>query len=159
MVKRSRKSCSLGIQSGRPSKVKTGHRSSAEDRPPHRSAVRDFFSLYLLGFFFAVALSPHSHLNDLEDLIQGGPSNSGILLQSTPSGEGKPEFDSARLVDDIPCLACFHNDFVTGAPLPVHSVSRPGAFAFLGPFAQGNASDSLNQSYASRSPPTRSRVR
>ena len=139
--------------------MKSGHRSSVEVRPPHRSAVRGCFSLYLLGFFFAVALSPHSHLNDLEDLTQGGPSDSGIFLQSAPSGEGKLEFDSARLVDDIRCLACFHNDFVTEAALPVYSILRPGAFAFLGRFAQGNASDSLSQSYASRSPPTRLRVR
>ena len=139
--------------------MKSVHRSSAEDRPPHRSAARDFFSLYLLGFFFVVALSPHTHLNDLEDLVMGGPSYSGILLQSAPRGEGPLEIDSARLVDDIPCLACFHNDFVTGAPLPMHSVSRPGAFAFLARFAQGDASDSLNQSYASRSPPSNLRVR
>jgi len=127
--------------------------------PPHRSAVRCFFSLYLLGFFFSVALSPHTHLNDLDDLILGGPSNSGILLQAAPSGEGPLEIDSTRLVDDIPCLACFHNDFVSGAPFPVHSISRPSGFAFLGRFAQGDVSNSSNRSYASRSPPSNLRVR
>ena len=135
--------------------MKSGNRSSAEDKPPHRSAVRDFFSLFLLGFFFAVALSPHTHLNDLEDLLLGGPSDSGVFLQSAPSGQGRAEIDDARLVDDIPCLACFHDDFVTAAPLPVHSISRPGAFAFLGPLAQGDVSDSSNRLYAARSPPLR----
>jgi hypothetical protein len=141
------------------SKVKSGYRSSAEERQPHRSAARDFLSLFLLGFLFAVALSPHTHLNDLDDLILEGPSNSGILLQSAPCGEGPLEIDSARLVDDIPCLACFHNDFVTGAPLPVHSISRPGALAFPGRFAQGDVSDLFHQSFASRSPPSNLRVR
>jgi len=137
--------------------VKSVHRSSAEDRPPHRSAARDFFSLYLLGFFFMVALSPHTHLNDLEDLVMGGPSYSGILLQSAPRGEGPLEIDSARLVDDIPCLACFHNDFVTGAPLPVHSISSPRASAFREWFVESDVADSSNRSYASRSPPSQAR--
>jgi hypothetical protein len=135
--------------------VKTGHRSTAGDGPLSRSAVRNCFSTYLLGFFFAVSLSPHTHLNDLDDLILGGPSDSGIFLQSVaPPGKGPAEISRACLVDDIPCLACFYNDFVTGVPPPVHSIPRPGASVFLGQFAQGDVSDSSNRSYASRSPPT-----
>ena len=49
--------------------MKSGHALSAGHKPPRRGAVRDFFSLYLLGFLFAVALSPHMHLNDLDYLI------------------------------------------------------------------------------------------
>jgi hypothetical protein len=134
--------------------LKIGHRSTAGDGPLSRSAVRNCFSVYLLGFFFAVSLSPHTHLNDLDDLILGGPSDSGIFLQSVaPPGEESAEISRACLVDDIPCLACFQNDFVTGVPPPVHSTPRPGAAVFLGQFTQGDVPDFSNRSYASRSPP------
>ena len=137
--------------------MKTRHVSRIGHGLLRGSAVCDFFSLYLIGFFFAVALSPHTHLNGLDDLILEGPSNSGVLLQSAPLRQGPLEVDNARFVDDIPCLACFHNDFVTGAPLPVHSISSPRASAFLVRFADGDVADSSNRSYASRSPPSQAR--
>src|SRR5207245_3870345 len=77
-------------------------------------------SLYLLGFLLAVAAMPHRHRTSFEDLVSESPSDSGIFVAS-PIGalDSSPCVRSSRLIDDDPCLACFHNDYVAsvGAPL------------------------------------------
>jgi hypothetical protein len=70
-------------------------------------------ALHLLAFFLAVAIAPHRHANSFEDLISDGPSDSGVFLEGSPLEDptGAPHWDSARVRDDDPCLACFHHDF------------------------------------------------
>lgn len=76
------------------------------------SRTRRGASLYLLGFLLSVAVAPHRHLNSLEDLLSDGPSDSGVFVASPI---GAPEsggcLSSSRLIDDDPCLACFHHDY------------------------------------------------
>jgi hypothetical protein len=107
-----------------------------------------------VAFLLAVALAPHSHVNSFEDLLSDGPSDSGIFVAS-PVGvpESVPCLSSLRLIDDDPCLACFHNDyFASPAAIAVPStgfvslsqVSTPPDPAIPGP---------LSESPASRSPP------
>jgi hypothetical protein len=87
--------------------------------------LRRFAARYLLVFLAAVAITPHQHVNAIEDLLFDGPSDSGIVLEG--SGPMDPmagaQWSSARFTDDDPCLACFHNDWAT----------EPIAFAILAP--------------------------
>src|SRR5713101_3856980 len=73
-------------------------------------------ALYGVIFLLAVAFAPHRHFNSLEDLLSDGPSDSGIFVMS-PVGapEGSPSLSSSRLIDDDPCLACFHHDYAASA--------------------------------------------
>ena|SRR5438477_115977 len=78
--------------------------------------ARRWSSFYLLGFLFAVAAAPHRHLNSLEDLVSEGPSDSGSFLEAGPSDPGgETRIQAARLVDDDPCMACFHHDYSASA--------------------------------------------
>jgi len=101
--------------------------------------LRRFGALYLLLFLAAVAIAPHRHVNAIEDLLSDGPSDSGIVLEgSWPQDPAAgPQWSSARLVDDDPCLACFHNDWATEpiAVLVLVPVFRPTTLAetFLQP--------------------------
>jgi len=78
------------------------------------SGCRKAACLYLSLFFFAVVAAPHHHLNGLEDLLLDQRSDSGLLVQTNgPAGTAEaPTFHSSKIVQDIPCLACFTSDFV-----------------------------------------------
>src|SRR5262249_27850660 len=87
-----------------------------------RERLRVLAALHGLAFFLAVAIAPHSHANSLEDLLSDGPSDSGIFVEQTSTTtEPGVWFQAARLVDDDPCLACFHNDFKAAAE-PISSI-------------------------------------
>jgi hypothetical protein len=77
------------------------------------AGLRRFAALYLLSFVGAVAVAPHRHLNSLEDLLCDGRSDSGIFVEARGSQDSGDEaqWRSARVIDDDPCLACFHHDF------------------------------------------------
>jgi hypothetical protein len=78
-------------------------------------------ALYGLIFLFAVTLAPHRHFNSLEDLLSDGPSDSGIFVESlNHAPESGPCVSSSRLIDDDPCLACFHNDYAAAASSIFH---------------------------------------
>jgi hypothetical protein len=78
------------------------------------SGCRKAAGLYLSVFFLAVVAAPHHHLNGLEDLLLDQRSDSGLLVQTNgPVGTlAEPAFHSSKIVQDIPCLACFTSDFV-----------------------------------------------
>ena len=81
--------------------------------------ARRWSSFYLLGFLLAVAGAPHRHLNSLEDLVSEGPSDSGFFLEVGPCDPGgETRIQPARLVDDEPCMACFHHDYSASAAAP-----------------------------------------
>jgi hypothetical protein len=88
-------------------------------RPSRRglgSGARRGASVYLLGFLLAVAAAPHRHHKSLEDLHSDGPSDTGIFIEAAPFDPAAgTQVQSARLVDDDPCLACFHHDFAASA--------------------------------------------
>jgi hypothetical protein len=87
--------------------------------------VRRFAGAYLLAFLACVAVAPHQHVNAIEDLLSDGPSDSGIVVEGSrlQDATAGPRWNSARLTDDDPCLACFHNDWAT----------EPIAFLVLAP--------------------------
>lgn len=69
-------------------------------------------ALYCVVFLLAVASAPHRHFNSLEGLLSDGPSDSGIFTESPAHApESGPCLSASRLIDDDPCLACFHNDY------------------------------------------------
>jgi hypothetical protein len=78
------------------------------------SRYRRAAGVYLVLFFLAVTAAPHHHLNGLEDLLLDQRSDSGILVQTVgPVETGGPAgMNPYRLVQDVPCLACFTRDFV-----------------------------------------------
>ncbi len=77
-----------------------------------RLSARRIAAFYLLFFLGAAAISPHQHLNSLEDLISDGPSDSGAVLATRgPQSPTGHQWSAARLLDDGPCLACFSHDF------------------------------------------------
>jgi hypothetical protein len=96
------------------------------------SGCRKAAGLYLSLFFLAVVAAPHHHLNGLEDLLLDQRSDSGVLVQTNgPAGTADAAaFRSSKIVQDVPCLACFTSDFVAAttssfvlvasfAPLPL----------------------------------------
>jgi hypothetical protein len=102
--------------------------------------------LYLCLFFLAVAAAPHHHINGLEDLLLDQRSDSGILLQASgaPGTAVAPAFNASTVVRDVPCLACFTQDFVAAtqatfllvallAPLPLVPARPPSATPALAP--------------------------
>jgi hypothetical protein len=120
-----------------------------------RSRWRQITGLYLVLFFLAVVAAPHHHINDLEDLLLDQRSDSGKLIQTTGQAgtAGAPAFNPVRVVDDVPCLACFTRDFVSAttnpfllvavlAPLPL----APGRPAVVVP-------ELIPSESSSRSPP------
>ncbi|HKD11515.1 MAG TPA: hypothetical protein VKE50_05540 [Thermoanaerobaculia bacterium] len=79
-----------------------------------RHRVRRLLGIYFALFFVAVAAAPHHHLNALQDLLLDQRSDSGDIVQpaegvDTSSGA---TLRSARIVPDVPCVACFMGDFV-----------------------------------------------
>jgi hypothetical protein len=101
------------------SEAKSATMKRERRRPSARglgSGARRGVSLYLLGFLLAVAVAPHRHINSLEDLLSDGPSDSGIFIEARPvDPTAATQVQSARLVDDDPCLACFHHDYDASA--------------------------------------------
>jgi hypothetical protein len=120
----------------------------------HVRRCRRAAAIYLLLFFGAVALAPHTHVNGLEDLLLDQPSDSGVIpLPAARPMDGRAVLASVRYVQDVPCLACFTRDFVASpaavfgfvailAPLPV----RPAPAAVARP-------ELLPAETSSRSPP------
>jgi len=111
-------------------------------------------SLYLLGFLLAVAVAPHRHLNSFADLLSEGPSDSGMFVQAGSShADGEARIDRAFLVDDDPCLACFHHDYAATASTPFvidrTLTPRREVQASPGP----SVPEPTSESPASRSPP------
>ena len=119
-----------------------------------RSRVRRSTSFYLLAFLLAVAVAPHRHLNSLADILSEGRSDSGMFVQGGSSNAGgEARIDRAFLVDDDPCLACFHHDYAATPSTPFvvdrtltqrHEVSAS---------ARQRVPDPTSESPASRSPP------
>ena len=73
-------------------------------------------SVFLAIFFLAVAGAPHHHLDGLQDFLLDQPSDSGVVVAGSagPSpSSGAPAWNGWRLIDDVPCPACFNNDFVS----------------------------------------------
>ena len=109
--------------------------STAAFRRFASSTLRGFCALYLLAFFATVAFASHRHANGFEDLLIGGPSDSGVFVGfSGPSdfaADSGAGWSSAAIVDDDPCLACFHNDRETEtiAFLDVVPTCRPVSIA------------------------------
>jgi hypothetical protein len=115
---------------------------------------RRIAAIYAVGFFLGVAAAPHRHLNSVADLILDGPSDSGVFIDLAPASSSRaPLLESLRLVDDDPCLACFHNDFV-GASVSTVVFSCPSACAALiGPTVGPTIPEPNTRPSASRSPP------
>jgi len=82
-------------------------------RPVIRAVWRRAASLYFAFFFVAVAAAPHYHLNGLEDLLLDERSDSGNLtLAAGPEAvPGSTALNPFVSVKDVPCLACFTQDF------------------------------------------------
>ena len=80
---------------------------------PRARGIRRLAGFYLLAFFLAVSIAPHRHANSFEDLIGDGPSDSGVFVEGSALRDptAAAQWDSARVRDDDPCLACFHHDF------------------------------------------------
>jgi len=74
-------------------------------------------ALCLVAFLIGSAAAPHRHKNDLVDLLNDGPSDSGVFLDVAPlsTRNAGPLAESVRWVDDDPCPACFPFDFATTA--------------------------------------------
>jgi hypothetical protein len=109
-------------------KMDSGRLREASRRPLARrnglrERLRALAALHGLAFFVAVVVAPHSHWNSFEDLLSDGPSDSGIFIEVASPANLEPglQFRAARLVDDDPCPACFHDDF-KAATEPVSSI-------------------------------------
>ena len=116
-----------------------------------RERLRPLAALHCLAFFIAIAVSPHSHANSFEDLLTDGPSDSGIFVEQASATASEPGiwFRAARVVDDDPCLACFHNDF-QAATEPASILVLTPTFA---PLARSAALSSLFEPIPPTAPP------
>jgi len=114
-----------------PERLREAGRRAFAGRYVFRERLRALAALHGLAFFLAVAVAPHSHLNAFEDLLSDGPSDSGVFIEVAPmAAEPGLWFRAARLVDDDPSLACFHDDF-KAATEPVSSILIAPVFAPL----------------------------
>jgi hypothetical protein len=121
-----------------------------------RSRARRFASLYLLGFLLAVAVAPHRHLNSFADLLSDGPSDSGMFVEAgPPDPAGGARIQPARLVDDDPCLACFHHDYAATASTSLVVVQTLTPHLEFLATARRSAPEPASEFLASRSPPRR----
>ena len=119
-----------------------------------RSRARRSTSFSLLAFLLAVAVAPHRHLNSLADILSEGRSDSGMFVQGGSSNAGgEARIVRAFLVDDDPCLACFHHDYAATASTPFvidrTLTPRREVQASPGP----SVPEPTSESPASRSPP------
>jgi hypothetical protein len=97
--------------------MKSAIRLRASTRLAFRGRLHRLGAFYSLAFLLAACGAPHDHLNGFEDLIRGGPSDSGVFVEALGSdvGGGDTRIGVAHWIDDHPCLACFHHDFVASA--------------------------------------------
>jgi len=118
------------------------------------SRTRRWSSVYLLGFLLAVAAAPHRHLNSLEDLVSEAPSDSGVFLETSPCDTGgETRIQPARLVDDDPCMACFHHDY-SASMSPFFVLDQTFTALWNTPALPGlDVPEPASESPASRSPP------
>ena len=105
--------------------------------------IRRLFGAYLVLFFLAVSAAPHHHINDLDDLLLDQRSDSGLIPLPGPSGpsSGAPKITPLRLIQDVPCLACFTRDFFCSLAVTIVFVpsltplpSAPGLAAAARPY-------------------------
>jgi hypothetical protein len=78
-------------------------------------------AIYATLFLFASVAAPHHHINGLEDILSGGPSDSGEEVEPDAHlvvtlEQPGPFVGASALEEDVPCLACFSNDFVSTPP-------------------------------------------
>ena len=119
-----------------------------------RSRARRSMSLYLLGFLLAVAVAPHRHLNSFADLLSEGQSDSGTFIDAGLSdARGKARIHSARLMDDDPCLACFHDDYAATASTAFVVDRTLTPHLEVPASARQSVPEPASESPASRSPP------
>jgi hypothetical protein len=97
--------------------MKSARRLRVSTRLTFRSRLRELGALYSLAFLLAASAAPHDHLNAFEDLVRGGPSDSGVFVEALGSdvGGGDTRIGGTHWIDDHSCLACFHDDFVASA--------------------------------------------
>ncbi len=76
-------------------------------------------AFYLVTFFCVATAAPHHHLDPIADLISDGPSNSGTFAQITGPIDPGQGFYPGALVQDEPCLACFHRDFLASPAVSI----------------------------------------
>jgi len=75
------------------------------------------WALWLATFFCVAAEAPHHHLNPIADLVADAPSNSGTFARLlSPAGDIHGLFPGV-LLQDVSCLACFSQDFVSSPAL------------------------------------------
>jgi len=119
-----------------------------------QSRARCSASLYLLGFLLAVAVAPHHHLNSYDDLLSDGPSDSGMFVEAGPADPaGAARIQPARLVDDDPCLACFHQDYAATASTSLVVVQTLTPHLEFLASARRSVPEPISEFLASRSPP------
>jgi hypothetical protein len=136
-----------GVRAGR-------SRSEKSKRGRYRRAA----ALYGLIFLFAVASAPHRHFNSLGDLLSDGPSDSGVFVESPAHvPEPGPCLNSSRLIDDDPCLACFHNDYAASPAAVILLPADSASLSLIGALPGPAIPEPLCESPASRSPPDRPR--
>ena len=84
-------------------------------------------AVYLAAFLFTSDAAPHRHRDGAADLLDGHPSDSGVVLETSAAPGTDAVLATARLVDDDPCAACFSSDFAAGVGPAVVPMTTPGA--------------------------------
>ena len=132
-----------------------GHLSGPVRRSMCRvSLLRRLGAFYALAFLFAVAAAPHRHLNSVEDLLSDGLSDSGFFIEGRGADASREARVSGfRLMDDDPCLACFHHDYAASASVlfVLGETFRP--LQRIPPLPGRAIPEPVTESPASRSPP------
>jgi hypothetical protein len=119
-----------------------------------RRRARRSTSFYLLVFLLAVAVAPHRHLNSFADLLSEGRSDSGTFIDAgLPDAPGEPWIQSARLLYDDPCLACFHHDYAATASTTFVVDRTLTPHLEVPASARQSVPEPASESPASRSPP------
>lgn len=113
-------------------------------------------SVYFALFFAAVAAAPHHHLNGLEDLLLDERSDSGLLtVASGPeSAPGSTALSPVAFVEDMPCLACFTQDFFCTATASIVFIPHLERFEAGQPPAILSISRLVPRDTSSRAPPS-----
>jgi hypothetical protein len=94
-------------------------------------------------------------LNSLEDLVSEGPSDSGVFLETDPSDPGgETRIQPARLVDDDPCMACFHHDYAASMAAIFVLDQTFSALRNVPALPEREAPEPATESLSSRSPPS-----
>jgi hypothetical protein len=98
----------------------------------------------------------HRHLNSFEDILSDGRSDSGVFVESgwLPDPKFGSAWTPARVIDDDPCIACFHNDWAT-EPIEFLALTPRFSPASLAPAHRHvSALPALTRSGQPRAPPT-----